>query len=542
MRLKLLLGIPVTALLVTAGVPAAIKLAANLPPCSMEASLPDSGAVTVKFLRTSTKNSGYADYLITNTLKWESKRSLDCFHEGKVDWAFEQNINYQQGGITRKVWDSKVDEQHVDLGFYPDITALDGGYQTAFDFGFFRPGNMSPGREYRVSQKVLLPTSPSRSSTNSHSFEISNEVLEINCPPLILRPHCVGLRGERGRSAVIETDSLFGIYGETCWSWAKARESVVSCGSSPGTPDIGPSQQSTERTPTVHLTKGPAAPRGFWYGITLTGFSPSTDISVVCFDSVDRNGFYPFRLKTDSRGGTRTQSHCYSGDGPDHWVTANGIESNHITWAAVGQPPPSGPSANPPAQPGPAPPAPPRPNPTVTLAQGPPAPSGFRYAVTLNHFSPNATVTVTCHDSVDPGGFYTFTLRTDGNGYAYTASYCYSADGPDHWVKANGTESNHVTWGGAPAPPPPPPGPSVSLAKGPVAPTGYRYAVTLQHFTANSNVTVTCHDSVDPGGFYTFTLRTDGNGYAYTASYCYSADGPDHWVKANGTESNHVIW
>jgi hypothetical protein len=28
---------------------------------------------------------------------------------------------------------------------------------------------------------------------------------------------------------------------------------------------------------------------------------------------------------------------------------------------------------------------------------------------------------------------------------------------------------------------------------------------------ATSGVTVTCHDSVDHGGFYTFTLHTDGS-------------------------------
>jgi hypothetical protein len=66
--------------------------------------------------------------------------------------------------------------------------------------------------------------------------------------------------------------------------------------------------------------------------------------------------------------------------------------------------------------------------------------------VTLNNFVPNSNVTVTCHDSVDPGGFYTFTLHTDGSGHAFTQSYCYSGDHPDHWVKANGVESNHVTW------------------------------------------------------------------------------------------------
>lgn len=95
--------------------------------------------------------------------------------------------------------------------------------------------------------------------------------------------------------------------------------------------------------------------------------------------------------------------------------------------------------------------------PSVFLAQGPAAPAGYRYAVTLNGFSAGSTVSVNCRDSVDPGGFFTFGLVADGSGHAYTENQCYSGDGPDHWVVANGVESNHVTWGGTTPPPPPPP-------------------------------------------------------------------------------------
>jgi hypothetical protein len=91
---------------------------------------------------------------------------------------------------------------------------------------------------------------------------------------------------------------------------------------------------------------------------------------------------------------------------------------------------------------------------SVALAQGPAAPSGYRYAVSLTGFRPNDPVTVTCYDSVSTSGFYTFTLTTDGSGAASTASYCYSGDGPDHWVVADGVTSNHVSWGGPPPPPP----------------------------------------------------------------------------------------
>lgn len=95
---------------------------------------------------------------------------------------------------------------------------------------------------------------------------------------------------------------------------------------------------------------------------------------------------------------------------------------------------------------------------------------------------------------------------------------------------------------GANGPPPPQPrGPAtVTLAQGPAAPHGYRYAVRLAGFPANRDVSVTCYDRTGP--FYAFLLRTNGAGTAFTQSYCYSADGPDHWVVADGVESNHVTW
>ncbi|MCW3001921.1 MAG: domain containing protein [Conexibacter sp.] len=93
----------------------------------------------------------------------------------------------------------------------------------------------------------------------------------------------------------------------------------------------------------------------------------------------------------------------------------------------------------------------------VSLAQGAQAPSGYQYAVTVGGFPASSAVSVVCRDSVTPGGFKTVTLTTDASGSAATANACYSGDGPDHWVTANGVESNHVAWRGAPPPPPPPP-------------------------------------------------------------------------------------
>lgn len=107
--------------------------------------------------------------------------------------------------------------------------------------------------------------------------------------------------------------------------------------------------------------------------------------------------------------------------------------------------------------PPPPPPPPPPPAKAVTLAQGPAAPAGYRYAIRLAHFPANVAIPVSCRDSASRAGFNTFYLSTDSSGGAFTESACYSGDGPDHWAVADGVESNHVTWaGGAPPPPPPP--------------------------------------------------------------------------------------
>jgi len=91
-------------------------------------------------------------------------------------------------------------------------------------------------------------------------------------------------------------------------------------------------------------------------------------------------------------------------------------------------------------------PSPPR---KVDLERGGAGPiaGSYRYRITITNFAPNTRFSGSCHDSVDTGGFYNFTIDTNSAGTAtIEPTSCYSADGPDHWVFVNGVESNHVTW------------------------------------------------------------------------------------------------
>lgn len=96
----------------------------------------------------------------------------------------------------------------------------------------------------------------------------------------------------------------------------------ASCASSPPPPPAA----------SIRLTKGAAAPAGFWYSVTLAGFSPGSTVTVTCRDSVDPQGFWTQSFVMNSSGQGSDSTLCYSGDHPDHWVTGGGVESNHVTW------------------------------------------------------------------------------------------------------------------------------------------------------------------------------------------------------------------
>lgn len=144
--------------------------------------------------------------------------------------------------------------------------------------------------------------------------------------------------------------------------------------------------------------------------------------------------------------------------------------------------------------------------------------------------------------SVNPDGYWYRLSSSPWNGQYYAAANTFMNGDPWSGPYTHNTDFNVPDCGAATSPPPPSANPAVSLAQGPTAPAGYRYAITLSDFPPNTAVSISCRDSADPGGFYSFNLTTDSSGWASTQSYCYSNDGPDHWVVAGGIESNHVAW
>jgi hypothetical protein len=85
-------------------------------------------------------------------------------------------------------------------------------------------------------------------------------------------------------------------------------------------------------TPVITLTQGATAAAGYWYGVVLSGFPAGSAVTLTCRDSVDPAGFWNQTFVINSAGQAADSTLCYSGDHPDHWVTAPGVESNHVTW------------------------------------------------------------------------------------------------------------------------------------------------------------------------------------------------------------------
>lgn len=81
----------------------------------------------------------------------------------------------------------------------------------------------------------------------------------------------------------------------------------------------------------IMLSRGAAASSGYWYSVVLSGFTPGSSVTVSCHDSKDSQ-FWTQPFTIGSNGQASDSTLCYSGDGPDHWVTGGGVESNHVGW------------------------------------------------------------------------------------------------------------------------------------------------------------------------------------------------------------------
>jgi hypothetical protein len=159
--------------------------------------------------------------------------------------------------------------------------------------------------------------------------------------------------------------------------------------------------------------------------------------------------------------------------------------------------------------------------------------------------APGAWVEVSCkvHDgtiaSVNPDGYWYRIASAPWNDQYYAPANTFMNGDPwggpyshntDFSVPECGTETRTAT-------------PVVRLQQGAVAPQGFYYIVSLEGFGASAAVSISCRDTVSPEGFHSFAIVADDSGRATATQGCYSGDGPDHWVVANGsTESNHVTW
>lgn len=110
---------------------------------------------------------------------------------------------------------------------------------------------------------------------------------------------------------------------------------------------------------------------------------------------------------------------------------------------------------------------------TLTLSQGPANGKAYWYAITLRGFHPRFEYTVGCYDDhmahhlESTAPFRTFQLRTDGTGYAFTDTSCFSGEGERHWVEVGPYASDDVEWT---APPPPStPAPALTVTARPSA-------------------------------------------------------------------------
>lgn len=86
----------------------------------------------------------------------------------------------------------------------------------------------------------------------------------------------------------------------------------------------------------VTLSRGRAAPHGFYYVVHLANFPASWQATVQCLDSSDPHDvFAQFPLTSDASGAASREDGCYSAEAGGHWVFADGVQSNKANWSTA---------------------------------------------------------------------------------------------------------------------------------------------------------------------------------------------------------------
>src|SRR5690606_36316077 len=165
------------------------------------------------------------------------------------------------------------------------------------------------------------------------------------------------------------------------------------------------------------------------------------------------------------------------------------------------------------------------------------------FTVSVNPNGKPATVRVTTNygtDQMFTTGVGSWSWSSSNTpGHSRTVTINVTVSDPDG-VRTPTTGQASRTTGPVPPPPPPPPPPSVSLSVGSGG-GGAMYSVTLNNFPANSVVTVGCYDE-NNGRWGTGTITTNSSGNGSNPSLCgpLFESGENHWVIANGVQSNVV--
>lgn len=196
---------------------------------------------------------------------------------------------------------------------------------------------------------------------------------------------------------------------------------------------------ATTPPPTAHVYRGASAvgqpgctdSACAYVKVVLQNFAPNTTVKITCrANNGAQSGFASYQVRTGAAGRS-TSSRCYYGYvGRRVWVTANGVESNHLLWTDA------------PAQ-----------TPTVALSKGAHVAtptcnvSTCAYlAVQLSAFSPNTLTHIECWSELDSVPFASYNVTTDGSGNSSSQVCYFGYPGKSVWVVVNGTQSNHVTW------------------------------------------------------------------------------------------------